>query len=29
MIGRFVDALDELLTGNTGTMSLAGRIHWL
>ena len=28
MIGRFVDALDTLLTGNTRTMSLAGRIHW-
>jgi hypothetical protein len=29
MIGRFVDALDALLAGNAGTMSLAGRIHWL
>jgi len=29
MIGRFVDALDTLPTGNIGTMSLAGRIHWL
>ena len=29
MIGRFVDALDTLLTGNTGTRSLDGRIHWL
>jgi hypothetical protein len=29
MIGRFVDALDVLLAGNAGTMSLAGRIHWL
>ncbi len=29
MIGRFVDALDELLAGNAGTASLAGRIHWL
>lgn len=29
MIGRFVDALDTLLTGNIGTRSLAGRIHWL
>ena len=29
MIGRFVDALDTLLSGNAGTRSLAGRIHWL
>ena len=29
MIGRFVDALDTLLTGNAGTRSLDGRIHWL
>ncbi len=29
MIGRFVDALDTLLTGNSGTRSLDGRIHWL
>ena len=29
MIGRFVDALDTLLTGDVGTRSLAGRIHWL
>jgi hypothetical protein len=29
MICRLVDALDTLLTGNTGTMSLAGRIHRL
>ncbi len=29
MICRFVDALDALLAGNAGTMSLAGRIHWL
>jgi len=29
MIGRFVDALDMLLAGNTGTKDLAGCIHWL
>ena len=29
MIDRFVDALDTWLTGNTGTRSLACRIHWL
>ena len=29
MIGRFVDSLDTLLSGNAGTRSLAGRIHWL
>ncbi len=29
MIGRFVDALDTLPSGNAGTRSLAGRIHWL
>jgi len=29
MIGRFVDALDALLTGNAGAMSIAGRIHSL
>jgi len=29
IICRFADAIDALLSGNAGTMSLAGRIHWL
>jgi hypothetical protein len=29
IICRFVDALHTLLSGNAGTRSIAGRIHWL